>query len=137
MWNIILCPRNHMEDDNFLQPKYDALTGSIQFLLAVSGINLFLNIFLMVVKGLRKLSKSNPIQIRLYIVLNLHLLTDSKALDPSRIQSRSPLTICLTAVGRNRSTRRKPTLKSRSGTIPHIPVEVYWWNPHTYITMIY
>ena len=30
-----------------------------------------------------------------FIALNLHLLTDSNALDPSRIQSHSPLTICL------------------------------------------
>ena len=78
---------------------------------------------------------SNPILI--FIALNLHLLTDSKALDPSHIQSHSPLTICLIAVGGNRSARGKPTLKSQSGTIPHIPVMVYWWNPHTYITMIY
>ena len=38
----------------------------------------------------------------------LHLLTDSKALDPSRIQSHSPLTICLIAVGGNWLARRKP-----------------------------
>ena len=77
------------------------------------------------------------ISIQTFIALNLHLLTDSKALDPSCIQSHSPLTICLIAVGGNRSARRKPTLKSRSGTIPCIPVMAYWWNPHTYIAMIY
>ena len=33
-----------------------------------------------------------------------------------------PLTICLIAVEGNWSARRKPTLKSQSGTIPHIPV---------------
>ena len=70
-------------------------------------------------------------------MLNLHLLTDSKVLDPCRIQSHSPLTICLIAVGGSRSARRKPTLKSQSGTIPHIPVIIYWWNPRTYIVIIY
>ena len=74
-----------------------------------------------------------PIPIQTLIALNLHLLTDSKALDPSRIQSHSPLTICLIAVGGNRSAWRKPTLKRRSGTIPCIPV----MNPHAYIAMIY
>ena len=78
--------------------------------------------------------QSNPI---LNIALNLHLLMDSKALDPSRIQSHSPVTICLIAVEGNRRAWRKPTLKSRSGTIPHIPVMMYWWNPHMYIAMIY
>ena len=72
-----------------------------------------------------------------FIALNLHHLTDFKALNPCHIQSHSPLTICLIAVGGNRSAQRKPMLKSRSGPIPHIPVMVYWWNPHTYITMIY
>ena len=62
---------------------------------------------------------------------------DSQALDPCCIQSHSPLTICLIAVGANQSAWRNPTLKSQSGTIPHIPVMVYWWNPHTYIAMIY
>ena len=71
------------------------------------------------------------------IALNLHLLTDSKALDRCCIQSHSPLTICLIAVGGNRSARRKSTLKSQSGTIPHIPVMIFWWNPHSYIAMIY
>ena len=71
------------------------------------------------------------------LLLNLHLLTDSKVLDPCHIQCHSTLTICLIAVGRNWSTRRKPTLKSQSGTIPCIPVMVYWWNPHPYIAMIY
>ena len=60
---------------------------------------------------------------------------NSKALDPCHIQSHRPLTICLIAVGGNRSARRKPILKSLSGTIPHIPVMAYWWNPHTYIAM--
>ena len=57
----------------------------------------------------------NPMQI--FIVVNLDLLTDSKVLDPSRMQSPRPLTICLLAVGGNRSARRKPTLKSRSVTV--------------------
>ena len=47
-----------------------------------------------------------------FIALNLHLLTDSKALDPTYIQSHCPLTICLIAVGGNRSARRKPTTNS-------------------------
>ena len=38
------------------------------------------------------------------------LMTDSKMLDPCRIQSHSPLTICLIAVGGNRSARMNPTL---------------------------
>ena len=31
----------------------------------------------------------------------------------------------------------KAMLKSQSGTIPHIPVMVYLWNPHAHIAMIY
>ena len=42
---------------------------------------------------------------------NLCLLIDSKALVPSHIQSRSPLSVYLTAVGGNWSTRRKHALR--------------------------
>ena len=49
-------------------------------------------------------------------MLNLCLLTDSKALVPSHIQSGNNLTVYLIAVGGNRNTRRKPTLKR--GQVP-------------------
>ena len=75
--------------------------------------------------------------IQTFIALNLHHLSNSKVLDSCCIQSHSPLTICLEAVGGNQIAQRKPTLKSQSGTISHIPGMVYWWNPHTYIAMIY
>ena len=38
-------------------------------------------------------------------------MTDSKVLVPSHMQSHNPLSVALIAVGGNRKTRRKPTLK--------------------------
>ena len=75
-------------------------------------------------RGMAAYRLSNSNSNLTFIALNLHLLMDCKVLDPSHIQSHSPLTICLIAVGGNRSTRRKPTLKSQ-------------WNPHMYIAMLY
>ena len=49
-------------------------------------------------------------------MLNLCLLTDSKALDPIHIQSHNPFTNYLIAVGGNPSTGRKPMLKR--GQVP-------------------